>query len=89
MTILSDRPWPTAYLSVSATNVVLPKLLSQSFNLLTPEKRDTRLDITVLFLACLLTLALFALATFSSAKQSLILSHPPLLHLPSCFYSLP
>lgn len=35
----------TRCLSVSATNVVLPKLLSQSFNLLTPEKRDTRLNI--------------------------------------------
>lgn len=45
MTILWDRPWPTVCLSVSATNVVLPKLLSQSFNLLTPEKRDTRLGI--------------------------------------------
>lgn len=76
-------------MSVWATSVVLPKLLSQSFNLLTPEERDTRLDIfhcsslglPPRSLSLALSLSYFALAMCSSAKHSLILSPLPPLFL--------
>ena len=80
-------------LSVSTMNVVLPKLLSQSFNLLTPEKRNTHpTSLNVLLLPCLLCLAFsrffFALAMCSSAENSLILSHPIFSPPPLFLFSL-